>query len=452
MSSTTRVAPRQAPPAPTPQPPVAPADLQPARPVHRGVLARAFEGTPGKLRAAAIVGVVVCLLFAVLGANAFRSRGEALDAARDGAAQVVRVQQIATNLAQADAAITNAFLQGGTASPAALQEFDRFLAEASKGIADAARAQPGDADALAAVNQSLTRYSAAIATATANNRLGNEVGSAYLRQASQLLRTPSNDYAAILPTLQAVAGTDETRVDDAFADARRAWIYLLVSGLVVLAGLLAVQVWLARRTRRILNVPLTAGTVTVLIALVLGGITMLSSQRGADEVRDTHYEATRALAQARIAGYDAKANESLTLVYRGTGQAYESAWKAQFKAATDSLTAARAAGAFAAAGAASSLSSWKGVHEEIRRLDEGGRWDDAVTRATGNCAQDSPTVFKRFADATERALPQEAKAVADGLESSNGRLGLLGWLTLLLGVVAAALAWRGIAQRLEEYR
>jgi hypothetical protein len=416
------------------------------------VLARAFEGTPGKLRGAAIVGVVVCLLFAVLGANAFRSRGEALDAARDGAAQVVRVQQIATSLAQADAAITNAFLQGGTASPAALQDFDRFVAEAGKGITDASSAEPGDADALAAVNQSLNRYSAAIATATANNRLGNEVGSAYLRQASQLLRTPSNDYAAILPTLQAVADTDADRVDDAFADARRAGLYLLISGLVVLGGLLAVQVWLARRTRRILNVPLTAGTVTVLIALALGAFTMLSSQRTADDVRDTHYAATKALAQARIAGYDAKANESLTLVYRGTGQAYEAAWKAQFKAASDGLAAARAAGV-SSAQASASLSRWQGVHTQIRELDdERGQWDAAVRRATGTGGQDSPTVFQGFADATAQALPQESAAVADGLASSQGRLVILGWLTLLLGLVAAVLAWRGIAQRLEEYR
>ena len=198
MSSSTRVAPqRQAPPAPTPQPTVAPADLQPAQPVRHSLLARAFEGTPGKLRAAAIVGVVVSLLFALLGANAFRSRGEALDAARTGADQVVRVQKIASDMAQADAVVTNAFLLGGKAGTGGLQQFDQYVAAASKGIAEASRAEPGDADALAAVNQSLTRYSAAIASATANNRLGNEVGSAYLRQASQLLRTPTGRIACI---------------------------------------------------------------------------------------------------------------------------------------------------------------------------------------------------------------------------------------------------------------
>src|SRR4051794_37377305 len=176
--------PRQAQRAPAPPPLVPATGTTAPGPARRGALARALEGTPGRLRLAAAISVALCLLFALLGANAFRSRGDALDAARDGAAQVVRVQGIATNLARADAVVTNAFLQGGAASPTALQQFDAFVADASKAVAQASRAEPGDAPALAEVNTSLTRYAASIPSANANNRLGNEVGSAYLRQAS----------------------------------------------------------------------------------------------------------------------------------------------------------------------------------------------------------------------------------------------------------------------------
>jgi hypothetical protein len=448
VSSSTRAAPpRQAPPAPSP-PPLVPATTTP--PARRGVIARALEGTPGRLRLAAAASVVLCLLFALLGANAFRSRGEALDAARAGAAQVVRVQGIATNLARADAVVTNAFLQAGAASPVALQQFDGFVADASKAIAEAARAEPGDADALAAVNTSLTRYAASIASANANNRLGNEVGSAYLRQASQLLRTPSNDYAAILPTLQSVADTDAARVDDAFGDAQRSLFVLLAVGLVVLGGLLAVQIWLAGRSRRIFNVPMTAGTVTVFLALLVGGLAMFGSQRAADTVKDTRYAATKALAQARIAGYDAKANESLTLVYRGTGGTYETAWKNQYKVATDNLATAAAAGAGATGSTA--LRAWGPVHEQIRGLDDSGSSDAAVRLATQDVNGSSPKTFSGFETATQTALTSEAEAVSEGLAGSHTLLVVLGWLTLALGLVAAVLAWRGISERLEEYR
>ena len=84
----------------------------------RGRIGSAFEGTPGELRLAAIVGVLVCLVFAVLGGNAFRARGNALDQARASTEQLVRVQQIATDLTQADAIVTNAFLKGPTRPPA----------------------------------------------------------------------------------------------------------------------------------------------------------------------------------------------------------------------------------------------------------------------------------------------------------------------------------------------
>jgi hypothetical protein len=442
---------RQAPPAPAPQPQtVVPA----RRPARQGALARAFENTPGRLRAAALAAVVVCLLFALLGANAFRTRGDALDAARVGAAQVVRVQGIATNLAQADAVVTNAFLQGGAASPAALREFDQFIGNASSGIAEASRAEPGDATALAAVNQSLTRYSAAIAAANVNNRLGNEVGSAYLRQASTLLRTKSNDYAAMLPTLQSVADTDAQRVDDDFAAASRSLIYLFGAGLVVLVGLFAVQIWLARRTRRVLNPPLGAGTVTVFVALAFGVFAMLASQSAANTVRDTHYTAAKALAQARIAGFDAKANESLTLVYRGTGQDYEKASQAEIQTARDNLAVAANAGV--ADAGIPAFGDWTQVHTSIHQLDDGGQWDAAVAKATGTGTRkgtdDSPTAFARFDAASGHALTAESSAVRDGLNSAESLLVILGWLTLAFGLVAAVLAWRGIAQRLEEYR
>ena len=243
-----------------------------------------------------------------------------------------------------DAVVTNAFLQAGAASPTALQQFDGFVADASKAIAEASRAEPGDAPALAEVNSSLTRYAASIASANANNRLGNEVGSAYLRQASQLLRTPSNDYAAMLPTLQSVADTDAARVDDAFGDAQTSLFVLIAAGLVVLGTLLAVQIWLDRADPAHLQRADDRGHRHRPRRAPRRRLAMLSSQTTADTVKDTHYAATKALAQARIAAYDAKANESLTLVYRGTGQAYEATWKSQYTSATDNLAAARNAG------------------------------------------------------------------------------------------------------------
>jgi hypothetical protein len=427
-------------PAPSSPPPQR-ADLAP-----RGRLRRALEGTPGQLRTAAVIGVLVSLVFALLGGNAFRARGNALDEARADAAQLVRVQQIATDLTAADAVVTNAFLQGGQEPAGTYDQFQRLISNASTRIAEAARAQPGDAEALAAVNGALSQYTAAVASARVNNRFAFQTGSGYLRQASTLLRTPTADQPAMLPTLQSVVAADAARVEDAFDDARLAVIELAVAALVVLGGLAAVQIWLARRTRRILNVPMTWGTAAVLLTIVLGALTMIGSQGAADTVHDTNYAATKALAQARIAAYDAKANESLTLVYQGAGQAFEAAYGRDLTNAREQLLAAQHAGGGDVG--TSALNAWNSVHEGIRKADDGGNWQQAVNQATGV----SNTRFNDFADTSGQALDKEALAVSDGLTASHWELVLLGWLTLAVGILAAALAWAGIGQRLGEYR
>ena len=262
-------------------PPVPPTPT-PARPrpvgAGRARLARAFEDTPGRLRAAALAGVIVCLVFAALGGNAFRARGAALDQATQAAAQLVRVQQVAIDVASADALVTNAFLLGAGEPAGTVQGYQAAIDRASKGIAEAAQAEPGDAAVLGAANSALARYTAAVSAARANNRQGFQVGSGYLRQASNLLRTPTPEQPAVLPSLRAVADADSARVGDAFDAARNATIELFIAGVVVLAGLLGVQLWLARRTRRILNIPITVGSVAVLVCFVIGLVVLLTGQ------------------------------------------------------------------------------------------------------------------------------------------------------------------------------
>jgi hypothetical protein len=416
----------------------------------RGRLRRAFEGTPGRLRAAAVIGVLVSLVFAALGANAFRTRGDALDEASNSAAQLVRVQQIATDLTQADAVVTNAFLEGAKESPGVVDQYQGFISDASKQLAAAAKAQPGDAAALAAVNDGLSKYTAAVATARANNRLGYQVGGAYLRQASNLLRTPTAQQPAMLPTLQSVARADAERVDDAFGAASNAAWQLLLAGVVVLGGLLGLQVWLARRTRRILNIPLTWGTGAVVVSLALGAFTLLSTQSRANDVRDTSYAATRALSQERIAAFDAKANESLTLVYQGTGQAYEDAYKKLWNTAVTEAGKAENAGVVDTG--VTQLKTWNGIHQEIRGLDNAGNWTAAVQKATGTGPGTTSQPFNQLDSITGQALDAEASQVSEGLSSPHWLLVVLGWATLLLGLFGAATAWWGVSQRLGEYR
>ena len=129
-----------------------------------------MDGTPGRLRRAAVLAVLVALVFGVTGGQAFRLRADAISAARDDAAQLVRLQTIHTDLVRADASATNAFLVGGLEPAEQRAEYVEALDSAARLVSEAARAQPADADALGVLNAHLLEYSGLVESARANNR------------------------------------------------------------------------------------------------------------------------------------------------------------------------------------------------------------------------------------------------------------------------------------------
>lgn len=405
----------------------------------------AMDGTPGRLRAVGIASVVVTLLFGLAAGQAFRSADGALGRAAANSDQLVRIQAIQTNVVQADADATNAFLVGGLEPAAQRADYTEAIASASGLIAQAAQNQPADGNALAALNQSLVAYTSQVEQARANNRQALPVGAQYLKSASADLR------AEALPLLTNLSEANDARVTQEFDRAARSALWLVLPGLLALAVLALSLVWLARRTRRYVNVPLAAGALLVLVTLVLGTVGLLSVKGNVDTTRDGVYAATRSTAQARIAGFDAKSNESLTLIARGSGASFEKAWQASSKAVGEGLTALEQNPA------SSGLEAlpWQGyttVHQEIRALDDGGDWDGAVALATGSGAESGNTAFAAFDTASDKQLTSLSTQTSQQLGDTGGWLPFAGVLGLLVGVIAALCAWWGVSMRLEEYR
>ena len=199
-------------------------------------------------------------------------------------------------------------------------------------IAEAAQHQPADGNALGALNQALVAYTGQVEQARANNRQALPIGAQYLREASADLR------ATALPLLKNLGEANNARVAEEFDRAARAALWLVVPGLLTLVVLGLALVWLARRTRRYVNLPLAAAALVVLVTVVVGTVGLLAVKEGVDTTRDGVYAATLSTAQARVAGFDAKSNESLTLIARGSGGAFEKAWQASNTAVNAELT------------------------------------------------------------------------------------------------------------------
>ncbi len=429
----------------TTAPPIAPPATTPVRPgqaapspatTASGVKRR---DTPHRLRRLSLGVVVVGVVVALVGGLIFSYLAYSLSRAKADTAQLIRIQKIQSNLLSADATATNAFLVGGLEPPAQRAVYDQALSSTSSLIVEAAQAQPADAAALSALNQQVASYAATIEQARANNRQGIPVGAQYLRNASADLRSTA------LPILDNLVSSNAARAADNM-DARVGYVLPIVS-LLALVGVIVGQIWLARRFKRRINVGMLASA-AVLLVITVGGL-IAAQQLGStlSSISNGSFAAVNTAADARIDANNAKSNESLTLIARGSGQAFEDAWKSSADSVSGNLQRLSERPEL--------VPEWQAytdVHAEIRDLDDGGRWDRAVALATGSKPDSSNTVFGTFDQNLASYLDEESQQTSNSLADEVPAM-VVGAILILLGGLAAAFLGRwGVAARLKEYR
>jgi hypothetical protein len=419
---------------------------QPAGPAatRRGAVAQWFAGTPGRMRAFLIIAAAMSVVFGLAAAQGFSQSDGALDRAQANAAQLVRIQAIHTNLVSANADATNAFLVGGLEPPDQRKHYVDSMAAAAGLIAEASAAQPADRNVLGALNQTLITYEGLIEQARANNRQGLPIGSQYLKDANSVLQESS------LPLVKALVDANEKRVDTEFDAIGYGTIWIVVGGLLSLLVFAVTLRWLARRTHRYINVPIAAGAILVLLTTVIGGVSLASASSSANDTRNAEYEQTLALSRARIAAYDARSNESLTLIARGSGDTFDKAYNAAAKVVDEQLDTSSAS----ISDLQNQWIAYTAVHTKIRQDDINGKWDDAVAKAVGttDTADNSVKTFKAFDESSATQLKSTSDAVSSQLQDARDGLPPIGWLGVPIGIAAALLVAWGMSQRLEEYR
>jgi len=213
-----------------------------------------------------------------------------------------------------------------------------------------------------------------------------------------------------------------------------------------LAGLVLAQIWLARRFHRRINTGLLAASIVLLFALVATFIGVQSLSSSVRSTRNGSFSELNDAASARIQANDAKSNESLTLIARGSGQAFEKAWMGSSELVTADLKSLIRPDL---------LPQWEAytaVHAKIRALDDGGSWDAAVVQATGNAPESANTTFGAFDDSLAGYLDELSTKTSTSLSSHRPGLIIGTILMLLAGLASAVLGRQGVAQRLREYR
>lgn len=425
-------------PAPAPAGAPAPAAQQPAPGTPVVIPApqpggRTVTDTPALLNRWQLIGMSIAIVFglvcALLQFLAWQSDGRAADDAE----QLIRIRSIESNLLHADALATNAFLVGGLEDPDQRKEYDAAIEDVFTDITDAAKAQPADRAALAALVVQINDYTDAVAQARVNNRQGYPVGAEYLSGASSALR------AEAMPILANLADANTERTEDAMGGQHPIWLLLL--GIVALVGLWWLNRQHAQAFRRRLNVGFAVAAVIVLVVTLVAVAAAYRGDSQNDSLLDEELATATNEAIARTAANDAKALESLRLIKRGSGEMFEEPWRAAAALVDDNVSG----------GTDDHWKNYVAAHAAIVKDDDADKWHNAVDLATASGEGSATSEFELFDDDSERLVDNKGAETTDALRAGRG-LALVGSaLTLLLGIVAAVAVARGIGARRKEY-
>ncbi|WP_086838166.1 hypothetical protein [Amycolatopsis kentuckyensis] len=423
---------------------------------------RSAATTPGRLTVIAVGLVLLALVAGLVATLSVQDRDDTISGVIDRREPLAAAsQQVYRSLSDADATAASAFLSIGTEPPELRQRYERDIAEAGAALAKAASDSADVADAAAPVdvlNQQLPVYTGLVETARANNRLGYPVGASYLREASELMR------AKILPAAQDLYRVDTERlIEEQDSATGFPWLATILM-IALLAALIVAQVYLTRRTNRLLNVGLVIATAAVVVSLLWGAVALVFQGSLVGSGQDDGSHRVDVLVRARIAALQARADETLTLVARGDGVAYERDFSAKAVQLVGEdgqgglLGEARGLikdgeGATKVADASAAATDWLKAHRQVRAQDDAGAYQEAVDSAVQEDAKGgSAPAFRRLDDSLQAAIDVGRQDFVDDTHNGDRALTLLAPGLAVLAIVAAAGVTMGIRERLREYR
>lgn len=413
--------------------------------------------TPGRLVLISVLLVVGAVAFGVSATLAERSRAQAAQAVRTQTEPLlVQAVKLYTALSDANATATTTFLTGGLEPPALRARYRGDLRLASDALAGLTRevgSSPAARAAVVAIGEQLPAYSGLVEAARANNRQGFPVGAAYLRKASTVLTGTVLAEADRLYEIEA----DRLSGDYATGTASASLIALVALVVVALAMLAVAQLYLARISRRILNLPMLGATVILAGVSIWAVVGLAGEQAALLRAQRRGSDPVELLSATRVLLSRAQSDESLTLVNRGSDETdpLDFAHVMRLLAPPAGLIGQvemlgrRTGTGLDAPQLARDFAAYRSQTDRISALEGSAGIGDAVRLATS--ADSNATAQRLGADLTRQigaAQRRFASAAADATASLAGLSIALPALTVL----AAGLALVGIRQRLSEYR
>jgi hypothetical protein len=442
----------------------------------RGRLAirRELATTPGRLRLAAALLALGAIGFGVVAVHAASTRADAVHTVAATERRLLKAVDLSAHLSAAHATAASSFLIGGPEQAISRRDYVAERRAAARGLAQLAdetgASSPGGV-ALRLITETLPSYAGLIEAARANYRLGFPIGAAYLRRAAGMMQAGRT---GMLPSARKLYEIEARSLTAGYEAGVAAWtvIAVAVAGCALLTVLAATQAYIARATRRIVNLGLALSTAVLLVLMgwifavfaLQHGALVAAQREGSDPIE--------LLTASRILASRAQAEESVGLAARGGGGGEPRLEDVDrgFQALVEPIgrsrrgPARRSGGLLQAAvssgppnGAIDAIYDdyrrYLKLHERVVERERVGDYTTAVRLAVGRGRRSST---KAAADVLDHALDKQVRVAQGRYEGhvarAESRLAGLSVGVPLLIVLSALLALSGVRQRLEEYR
>lgn len=409
------------------------------------VKARRRLTTPARLWVALIAAVVAFLGIggACAGTLAARQSAET-NAAGTSERLVQNVNELYHALAEADATAATALLVGPVPPTRLTDLYNSDINQAVTALSTASRELAGDGTASAQLSNvagQLPLYTAYIATAQANNRLGFPVSGAYLHEASNLMQ------GQILNEVRSVADEESAAQRSGQADVSGFPIWIVVVAVLAAAVLVFSGRELSRSTRRRFNSGVLLG-VAIALFVVIWSLVATSSAANAANRAQADFDKVATTLWDRDSLALADSYQSLIPVDRGADNGLD---VQNHDKAFGGIQAAALTGD-AALRYGKVQQQWAAVHA----ASDAGDYYKAVDLIVGHGAQADPNTASADAAALDQALVKtfdadQATYTSDANAAESALSGGM-WGGLIGGALAALAAAYGVNRRLAEYR
>ena len=408
--------------------------------------------TPGRIMTIGFVLAALVIGSAFATSTTIDDRQEALTTVLDHTEPLsFAAGQLYTTLSVADAAAATAFI-AGVEPREVRQRYEQAITDAAVA---ATRASSGLTDEslvqlLGRINARLAVYTGLIETARTNNQAGNPVGSSYLSEASSLMQQ------LILPDARRLYEETSTRVDvETGASTRIPTPVILVVLSTLLFGVFANR-WMAKRTRRRVNIGFVAGGLAVLIMLMWVGTALVISTVDSRSAKDTAADSLKTVTTLAITAQQARADETLSLIRRGDENVRKQSYYQRIEEMQQQLAHYLAQDdgidKTGLANASELLDRWRAADDRITAYIAVGNYQAATQVALGSGEDDATPAFDKLDEALSNGIAQSRSQLRS--EIVNARRVLSGATVgaASLSVVAAIAVALGIWPRLSEYR